>query len=143
MKSSFQILVLLALLAITAFSCQSEEKFITQEEGLWSIVSRTTRVYENDVLTSDVTKTDSLGQIQFVRGGSGTQFDYAGVKTDFTWVLNKKEDRITVYYPVGPFMDAAITTKGDNEMTFDWTIEQGTGQPLVVRTENTMKIERL
>ena len=141
MKFSFHSIFVILLLAIGFLGCQSKEKFVTDQDGIWNIVNYTEKRSDNDVQVSDITKTDSLGQMVFVHGGSGTRYDYVGNKTDFTWEVSKKGDRLVVYYPAASFMDAAITGITDKTMSLKWHNEVSPGTVLI-KYDYTMKLER-
>jgi hypothetical protein len=141
MKFSSKIVFCLLFLALALVGCQSDEAFVTKEDGLWNVAIRTTQVYQNDVLTKDTTETDSLGQFEFIKGGGGYRYDKRGTRENIQWVVNSKEDQITIYGTT-EFINGTITGRTDNSISIKWTDEQGAGQPIVVRNEHTMKLQR-
>jgi outer membrane lipoprotein-sorting protein len=96
MKFSTKIVFLLFFLATALVACQSDEAFVTEEDGLWNVVQRTTQTFENGVQTKDTTETDSLGQFEFLAGGGGYRYDKKGVRENIQWVVGK-DDQITIY----------------------------------------------
>jgi hypothetical protein len=141
MKFSFKIGFLLLFIAFAVVSCQSDEAFVTQEDGLWNVTLRTTKIFENDVLTKDTTETDSLGQFEFLAGGGGYRFDKKGTRENIQWVVDSKDQQITIYGST-EFINGTISNRTKSSLTIDWTEEQGVGQPVVYRYERSMKLQR-
>jgi hypothetical protein len=138
----FQFRFLFAALALVCFGlgCQTTEQYFTKNEGIWDVASHQIKTFNDDVLQSDTTMTANLGQYIFEISGQGFRIDGAGVRDTFTWSLNRKDDKITMYLP-GQFADAKIDSKNKDDMTLHWNFSQGVG-PVLVKKENILKLKR-
>jgi hypothetical protein len=142
MRFSGKAIVAALLLAMAVGCGETSEQFVVREAGLWNVVSHTRMVYIDDVLDSTFINTVAadLGQMQFDMSGQG--FRLLPTHTDtFVWQLNATDDRLIVYYKIGPFMNAAITDQTDNAMTLSWenTRVEDTTE---IKTEYISTIER-
>lgn len=113
--------ILMASLIGAVAGCETGEQFVVREAGLWNVVSHTKMYYKDDVLDSTVINTVAadLGQMQFDMNGQGFRMLPTHIDT-FVWQLNAEDDRLIVYYKIGPFMNAAISDQTDNTMTLAW-----------------------
>ena len=137
MKSTLKAIFAILILAATTFSCEGTEGFVTKEEGLWKIANLNTKTFENDILKSDITQDDSLGQMMFGPKGGGVVTDFAGKKADFVWSYNHKDERLTIYWSVGPYAVCEIKSRSESSMTLYWINGEA------IRIESTMKLDRL
>jgi hypothetical protein len=137
MKFTLKAIFAILILASTTFGCDSTEGFVTKEEGLWKISNLNTKTFENDILKSDITQDDSLGQMLFTRKGGGVITDFAGTPEDFVWSYSKRDDRLTIYWKVGPYAVCEVKSKSESSMTLFWINGEA------IRIESTMKLDRL
>ncbi len=137
MKFTLKAIFAILILAAATFSCEGTEGFVTKEEGLWKIVNLNTKTFENDILKSDITQDDSLGQMMFGPKGGGVITDFAGKKEDFVWSYSSKDERLTIYWSVGPYAVCEIKSKSESSMTLYWINGEA------IRIESTMKLDRL
>ena len=113
-------------LAIAIVGCESGEQFVTREAGLWNVTTQNVKSYQDSVLVSDVTQTSDLGTMEFLMNGSGYR-TVAAVRDTFVWELSAEDDRLIVYYKIGPFMNSEIQARSDNAMTLSWEYESAIG----------------
>ncbi len=142
MKFSLKSFVFFLLLAIVAVGCNNQEQLLTKQDGLWQIQSLSRKITVNDVLTSDITQTTGLGQMFFGKAGDGYRTDGGSGKETFTWSVNSKGDKITIYFAQGEFADADIKDSSADAMTMHWIEIADEIQGRVV-TETTTTIKRL
>jgi hypothetical protein len=142
MKFSCKAIALTLVMAGMLMGCGTRERFMIKQDGLWDMTSLQTTVYVNDTFVSDTTVTDSLGQMQFSKEGGGQWIDAAGNKDDFTWSLNHKDDTLTIYSQVKEFINAGITNRSDNSLTFRWLYLHDEYLERF-REEKTAKIQRV
>jgi hypothetical protein len=140
MKLSLKSIVVVCLACFGAMRCESGEQFVTKEAGLWNVVLQTNKTFENDVLIVDETLTQDLGQMEFRMTGQGFRIEPSRIDT-FVWQLGAEDERMIVYYKVGPWMNAAITNQTDQAMTFAWENEGDLGATHY-KWEHTMNVER-
>lgn len=141
LKRTLYLFLPLVALVLAVVGCGPSEGFVVKEEGMWNIVSEQTVRYEDGTFVSDLTKTDSLGSYQFQKAGGGTYFDATGAEFPITWSINKKDDSMVIYSVSRPFVNAAITSNGSDDMTLRWNNIFGEGAILVLH-ENTTKLKR-
>jgi hypothetical protein len=142
MKFTLKAIVFPLILAFALVACESGEQFLIRKDGLWKMESLQKKIHHDGNFVSDITRTDSLGQVYFDESGSGYRTDYAGNQETMTWSLNSKDDKLTMYFQFGEFADAKITSKSSDAMTLDWTYEKGEFGVLI-STQTTMKIKRI
>ena len=142
MKNRVIFVASLFALALLFWGCKdTQEELITNTTGLWKITTRTSQRYDNDSLTYDRTRADSLGTLEFRMTGQGFRTDGAGVRDTFVWGLSPDDARLVINYKIGPFMDATISDRTETAMTLSW-IERWNEGTSHVRTENEEKIEK-
>lgn len=140
LKHRFLATCIWAAMSVLVWGCETGEQFVTKEAGLWNVVSRTEKIYENEELLVDETTTDSLGQMEFLMTGQGFKIEPSRRDT-FVWQLGAEDERLIVYYKIGPWMNAEISNRTPNGMTLDWSTESDQPNRHIV-WEYTMKIER-
>lgn len=138
--SNIKVLFIILGLAIAAVGCESTEQFVTREAGLWNVTTQNVKDYQDSVLVSDLTQTSNLGTMEFLMNGSGYR-TVAAVRDTFVWQLNSEDDRLIVYYKIGPFMNAEIQSRSDKAMTLFWEYESAVGTTHY-KTSKTATIER-
>jgi hypothetical protein len=142
MKSALKATFCILILGLVVCGCQQQEDpFVDQGVGIWDILSRNIKIYENGTLTTDETRTDSLGQFQFERSGQGYVLHADAKRDTITWEECLSEQRLIMYRKTGPFMNASISKRTDNSMRLFWVNESDEGA-LHRRTETTMDIQR-
>jgi hypothetical protein len=141
MKLTGKAIAWMLLLAGICFGCELGENVVEYQTGVWNVTSMKTKTYRDGVLASDETQTDSLGQMQFNATGQGYRIDFSAARDTFTWEHYIEEQRLVIYYRIGPFANAAIMEKSDNAMTLFWVNSEADGT-VMVNTERTATIER-
>lgn len=141
MKFTGKAIAWMMVLAAVTFGCDYRENIIEYQTGVWDVKSLSTKTYHDDVLVSDITRTDSLGQMQFNPTGQGFRIGFDARQDTFTWEHHAEAEKLIIYYKVGPFANSTILEKSDNAMTLYWINTVGDGLVLV-KTENTSTIER-
>lgn len=141
MKLTLKAIALMMALTAICFGCDFRENIIEYQTGVWDVTSLKTVTYHDGVLISDVTRTDSLETMDFRNTGQGFRTDFTARTDTFTWEHYAEQERLIIYYRVGPFTNAAILNKSENSMTLYWINENADGAVLV-KTEKTATIER-
>ncbi len=142
MKFRYQSLVVMFVLAASLLGCDPRESIIKYQIGVWNVTSLKTVEYRDEVLASDQTRTDSLGQMEFLDTGEGFRTDALGNKESFTWEHYPKQDRLVIYYLTRQFENATILEKEDDAMTLTW-VNTGADGIVQLRIESTSTIERV
>jgi mannose-6-phosphate isomerase-like protein (cupin superfamily) len=131
---------MLALATMAGYSPYGDP-FVIEGEGTWTLTSKQTMVYENGTLVLDETRTDSLGEWEFLRSGRGYLREASGVVDTVVWDESPEDNRLVIYRRIGPWINAAITERTDDGMNLYWVVESGEGSVLR-RTESRATIVR-
>jgi ABC-type oligopeptide transport system substrate-binding subunit len=142
---SVKLFAIVALMALVAVACGKVEKILPKGTGLWKISSSHEVSYLNNVLESDVTRTDSLGQIYFDKAGTGYSTEFASTtKDNFTWTVNDDNDIITITSSdTGAVaIPADILESSSKQMTIFISLSGGVA-PFNYKFENTQILDRI
>jgi ABC-type oligopeptide transport system substrate-binding subunit len=142
---SVKLFAIVALMALVAVACGKVEKILPKGTGLWKVSSSREVSYLNNVLESDVTKTDSLGQIYFDKAGTGYSTDFGSTTKDtFTWPVNDDNDVITITSndTNAIALPADILESSAKQMTIFFSMSGGTA-PFNYKFENTQILDRI
>ena len=136
---------MIALVALMAVACGKVEKILPKGTGMWKISSSREVSYMNDSLLSDVTRTDSLGQIFFGDDGTGYSTEFGSTtKDNFTWTVNSDNDVLTILpSDTGAIaMPADILESSSKQMTIFFSVTAGVA-PFVAKFEGTQILDRI
>lgn len=142
MKSSVKLTLVAAMLAVCAWGCDDDPYLLDNATGTWKVVMQATKTYADGNLVSDITRSDSLPQWELERIGRGIRTHHNAVKDTFTWELHNEEERMILYFKIGPFMNAAILEQDLKSKTLYWENEFADGT-VMMKTENTARIEKV
>lgn len=135
------LLILMTGLAIGTWSCENDPSLLDNNVGTWKMTELRTVTYENGVQVSDISQNDSLPTWELERIGRGVSTDYSAVQDTFIWELHAEEERMIIYFRVGPFMNAALLENKLDQKLLYWENEFAEG-PVLMKTQKTARIVR-